>query len=51
VLLACPRYSGLLVVPLWFRFKWTLSGNDFFGYLLGALVILPTWAAMAACMP
>jgi CDP-diglyceride synthetase len=36
------------VVPLWFRFKWTLAGNDFFGYLLGALVILPTWAAMAA---
>jgi phosphatidate cytidylyltransferase len=38
----------ILVVPLWFRFKWTLAGNDFFGYLLGALVILPTWAAMAA---
>jgi phosphatidate cytidylyltransferase len=33
---------------LWFRFKWTLSGNDFVGYLLGALVILPTWAAMTA---
>lgn len=38
----------ILVVPLWFRFKWTLAGNDFFGYLLGALVILPTWAAMVA---
>jgi phosphatidate cytidylyltransferase len=38
----------LLVVPLWFRYKWTLAGNDFFGYLLGALVILPTWAAMVA---
>ncbi len=38
----------LLVVPFWFRFKWTLAGNDFFGYLLGALVILPTWAAMVA---
>ena len=38
----------ILVVPRWFRFKWTLAGNDFFGYLLGALVILPTWAAMVA---
>lgn len=38
----------ILVVPLWFRFKWRLAGNDFFGYLLGALVILPTWAAMVA---
>lgn len=38
----------LLVVPLWFRYKWTLAGNDMFGYLLGALVILPTWAAMVA---
>ncbi|MCX7150035.1 MAG: phosphatidate cytidylyltransferase [Rhodocyclales bacterium] len=38
----------ILAVPLWFRFKWTLAGNDFFGYLMGALVILPTWAAMVA---
>ncbi|MCK9382361.1 MAG: phosphatidate cytidylyltransferase [Sulfuritalea sp.] len=38
----------IVIVPLWLRFKWTLAGNDFFGYLLGALVILPTWAAMAA---
>jgi phosphatidate cytidylyltransferase len=38
----------ILVVPFWFRFKWTLAGNDFFGYLIGALVILPTWAAMVA---
>jgi phosphatidate cytidylyltransferase len=44
----CRRRSGLLVVPLWLRFKWTLAGNDAFGYLLGALVILPTWAAMVA---
>ena len=36
----------LLVVPVWFRYKWTLSGNDMGGYLLGLLVILPTWAAM-----
>jgi phosphatidate cytidylyltransferase len=38
----------LLMVPLWLRYKWTLAGNDAFGYLLGALVILPTWAAMVA---
>jgi len=38
----------ILAVPLWFRYKWTLAGNDFFGYLIGALVILPTWAAMVA---
>ncbi len=36
----------LLVAPLWFRFKWALSGNDAFGYVLGALVILPMWLAM-----
>jgi phosphatidate cytidylyltransferase len=48
VLLGVSALFWLLVVPLWFRFKWTLVGNDFFGYLLGALVILPTWAAMAA---
>jgi CDP-diglyceride synthetase len=48
VLLTVSAAFWILVVPLWFRFKWTLAGNDFFGYLLGALVILPTWAAMAA---
>jgi phosphatidate cytidylyltransferase len=47
-LLAVSTGFWILVVPLWFRFKWTLAGNDFFGYLLGALVILPTWAAMVA---
>jgi phosphatidate cytidylyltransferase len=36
----------LLVVPLWLRSKWSLSGNDAFGYVIGAVVILPTWAAM-----
>jgi phosphatidate cytidylyltransferase len=48
VLLVVSTGFWILVVPLWFRFKWTLAGNDFFGYLLGALVILPTWAAMVA---
>lgn len=38
----------LVAVPLWFRFKWALAGNDAFGYAIGALVILPTWAAMVA---
>ena len=48
VLLGLSVAFWILVVPLWLRFKWTLAGNDFFGYLLGALVILPTWAAMVA---
>lgn len=48
VLLGVAAAFWILVVPLWFRFKWSLAGNDFFGYLLGALVILPTWAAMVA---
>ena len=48
VLLAMSVAFWLLVVPFWFRCKWRLAGNDFFGYLLGALVILPTWAAMVA---
>ena len=48
VLLGVSAAFWILVVPLWLRFKWTLSGNDFFGYLIGALVILPTWAAMGA---
>lgn len=38
----------LLAVPFWFRRKWSLGGNDMAGYLLGLLVILPTWAAMTA---
>lgn len=46
LLLGVSALFWILVVPLWFRCKWTLAGNDFFGYLLGALVILPTWAAM-----
>ena len=46
VLLGLSVAFWTLGVPLWLRFKWTLAGNDFFGYLLGALVILPTWAAM-----
>jgi phosphatidate cytidylyltransferase len=48
VLLAVAVMFWIFVVPLWFRCKWTLAGKNLFGYLLGALVILPTWAAMAA---
>ena len=48
VLLGVSVAFWILVVPLWFRFKWRLAGNDFFGYLIGAMVILPTWAAMVA---
>ena len=48
VLLGLSVAFWLLMVPFWFRYKWTLGGNDMLGYLLGGLVILPTWAAMAA---
>lgn len=48
VFLAASTGFWLFIVPFWFRFKWTLAGNDLFGYLLGALVILPTWGAMIA---
>ena len=48
VLLGLSAAFWLLVVPLWLRYKWRLAGNDAFGYLVGALVILPTWAAMVA---
>lgn len=37
-------WAGL--IPFWLRHRWTLAGNDFVGYLVGLLVILPTWAAM-----
>ena len=48
VLLGVSAAFWILVMPLWLRFKWTLAGNDFFGYLIGILVILPTWLAMVA---
>lgn len=37
-----------LILPLWLHQRWTLAGNDFVGYLVGLLVILPTWAAMVS---
>lgn len=38
----------LFIVPFWFRFKWALGNGRTVGFLLGCLVILPTWAAMVA---
>lgn len=35
----------LLLVPLWFRRRWPLS-SGLTGYVLGWLVILPTWVAL-----
>jgi phosphatidate cytidylyltransferase len=48
VLLGLSVAFWILIVPFWLRQKWTLAGNDFFGYALGFLVILPCWAAMVA---
>lgn len=36
----------LLLVPFWFRAKWPL-GNGMIGWLVGALLLVPTWAALA----
>jgi phosphatidate cytidylyltransferase len=36
----------LVLVPPWLRQNWALPGNPLTAYLLGLLVILPTWAAM-----
>lgn len=46
VLLAISVVFWLLIMPFWLWRKWTLRGNDFFGYLIGFLVILPMWVAM-----
>ncbi len=46
ILLTISVMFWLAIAPFWLWRKWTLSGNDFFGYLVGVLVILPTWAAM-----
>jgi phosphatidate cytidylyltransferase len=36
----------VLVLPFWLRGRWDMTGNDFVGYAVGLLVILPTWAGM-----
>jgi len=36
----------LVVAPLWLFYRWPLSGLAFFGYVVGAILLLPTWAAM-----
>lgn len=46
VLLMAAAVFWIVIAPLWLARKWTLAGNDFFGYLMGLLVILPTWAAL-----
>ncbi|HQR02958.1 MAG: phosphatidate cytidylyltransferase [Proteobacteria bacterium] len=38
----------LLVAPLWLARRWRLGGNDMVAYLLGALLIVSTWSALAA---
>lgn len=38
----------LFVAPLWLSRKWTFAGNDFVGYAVGGLLLVSTWAAMAA---
>ncbi|MCK9285752.1 MAG: phosphatidate cytidylyltransferase [Rhodocyclaceae bacterium] len=36
----------VFLAPLWLARKWTLFSNDMLGYLLGALLIVSTWAAL-----
>lgn len=48
VLLGMSVIFWVAVIPFWLRYRWSLAGNDFFGYALGVLVILPTWAALSA---
>lgn len=38
----------LLLVPVWLWKRWRMDGNDMTGYLVGWIVIVPTWAAMVA---
>ena len=38
----------LLVAPFWLWRRWRLAANDFVGYAVGWILIVPTWAAMVA---
>lgn len=38
----------LVLAPLWLRYKWSFAENDFVGYGVGVLLLVPTWAAMVA---
>jgi len=38
----------LIIAPLWLWRRWPMSANDMGGYLVGWLLIVPTWAAMVA---
>jgi len=48
LLLSTAALFWIVGVPLWLRFKWSLAGNDFFGYFTGMLLIIPTWVAMVS---
>lgn len=41
-------FFWLVPAPLWLRYKWSFAENDFVGYAVGVLLLVPTWAAMAA---
>jgi phosphatidate cytidylyltransferase len=36
----------LVLAPLWLWRRWPLAANDFVGYAVGWILIVPTWAAM-----
>jgi phosphatidate cytidylyltransferase len=38
----------LLLAPFWLWRRWLLSANDFVGYAVGWILVVPTWAAMVA---
>jgi phosphatidate cytidylyltransferase len=48
LLLSAAALFWIVGVPLWLRFKWSLAGNDFLGYSIGMILIIPTWVAMVS---
>jgi phosphatidate cytidylyltransferase len=48
VLLPLAAAFWLVLVPLWLRRGWRLADNDLGGYLVGWILIVPTWIAMVA---
>lgn len=46
VLLPIATAFWLVIVPLWLRRGWRLADNDLGGYLVGWILIVPTWFAM-----
>ncbi len=47
---AMSAFFWLVVVPVWLWRGWLLSGNDLGGYVVGWVLIVPTWAAMVALL-